>query len=899
MSWILTAVLFLLLAGIVVLNVFHGRKRGMIRTGIAIGVLLISALIAVLVSRVLSSSVSKTIVEALQGMPEMQTILNDLPSLASVIAAAASMLMAVTIFFLIYYVLRGILNLIVIIVLRTTSLLKKEKPEGTDQLVGTLLGGLLGVLIFCVFSMPMIGYLTLADDAMGALLQNGGDEVNDFVKQKTNDEVDLYQIHDELLHPLAKSPMVVATGVVTNPVLFSPLTVYQVDGERVTMRREVPAFCRVAGGVMAVGSTLQDTTEINDRQLQIMDTLADDFGDSAILCRVGSEFLCGASSSWLNGETFMGVAKPSVDEMLDPTLQAALEIFKTSDAENIEGDLRTVLHVLASLARSQVLEQMDQFDVLLQTLGESGVVEEVMRELGSNERMAPLVTEISNLGIRALASVLGIPADASAQYQELMNELANAISEVSALPEEERAAALADRVTEKMEAYGVDVPEDIANTVSEAMLEDFAEGEITSERVQEFFKVYAASSSIEEYVSDQTGMQTGDDTYVLSLADRMDGMKVDENGIVTLPDGTVLRYYNFSALERSGAYRLRNEDLGNLGTLCDAASMVSCIVTLEDLLCIGGLSPENAEQEAAFFQKIVNEAAKIATLIQNDAETEEILEAVGGLMDAMSVSEIVGGENATRMMTAILQSDSVTGTTGFTPKEAEELSRSIQESAKEEGGSYTGTMKTVSKAVSVVKAVNDDHMTDAEREARVIELMENLTPASASALEKMSTVNMMKAFGVPEKNAPGSADMAGSLFLHLADYAKDHDDYAAEAGAVNLLFHMALSCKETTYDYAFSDPDTGRVGRTGKTAYVFVQTMVESTVVSATMNDVVYRDGVAMQDPLGLENSFNQADRAELIDAIRQYASAHPTEEVKHRLSCVAALTNLTSVSDQ
>lgn len=37
MSWILTVGLFLLLAGIVVINVFHGRKRGMVRTGIASG----------------------------------------------------------------------------------------------------------------------------------------------------------------------------------------------------------------------------------------------------------------------------------------------------------------------------------------------------------------------------------------------------------------------------------------------------------------------------------------------------------------------------------------------------------------------------------------------------------------------------------------------------------------------------------------------------------------------------------------------------------------------------------------------------------------------------------------------------------------------------------------------
>lgn len=505
MSWILTVGLFLLLAGIVVINVFHGRKRGMVRTGIAIGVLLVSVIISVFVSRAVASAARGRVVDLLRETEEMQAVFRDLPSLAPLISATVSTLIAVVIFFMIYYALRGILNLIVMIVLRATGFSKDEKRTGTDRLVGTLLGAVLGVMIFCVIAMPTVGYLTLADDAIGALLTNGGDEAEKFVKDKTggeDDGVDLYVLHDEVLHPLADSPMVVGTGIFTNNLLFRPLTTCKIDGQRVVIMREVPSLCRVAGGMMAVGNTLEDTsavsTEQRDRQLKIMDTLADDFGDSKVLCQLGSEFLSGASTAWLNGETFIGLEKPSVDEMLEPTVNAALEIFKTSDEGNIEGDLRTVLHVLASLARSQVLEKMNDFDALLQTLSESGVVEEVMRELGNNERMAPLATEISNLGIRALASVLGIPADASAQYEELMNELAAAITEVLALPEEERVAALSSRLTEKMDAYGVDVPADIADTVAEAMLTDFADGDVSAERVQEFFKVYADSSTIEE-----------------------------------------------------------------------------------------------------------------------------------------------------------------------------------------------------------------------------------------------------------------------------------------------------------------------------------------------------------------------------------------------------------------
>ena len=114
--------------------------------------------------------------------------------------------------------------------------------------------------------------------------------------------------------------------------------------------------------------------------------------------------------------------------------------------------------------------------------------------------MAPLVTEISNLGLRALASVLGVPANASEQYDKLMTELADSVNAVMALPDGERVAALSDLATKRLNEYGVEVPQDIAKTVAEAMLTDLAGGEITAEGMQEFFRKYAASSSIETYV---------------------------------------------------------------------------------------------------------------------------------------------------------------------------------------------------------------------------------------------------------------------------------------------------------------------------------------------------------------------------------------------------------------
>lgn len=43
MGWILSGMMLLVLAGIVILNLFRGKKRGVVRTGISVCILIASA----------------------------------------------------------------------------------------------------------------------------------------------------------------------------------------------------------------------------------------------------------------------------------------------------------------------------------------------------------------------------------------------------------------------------------------------------------------------------------------------------------------------------------------------------------------------------------------------------------------------------------------------------------------------------------------------------------------------------------------------------------------------------------------------------------------------------------------------------------------------------------------
>lgn len=74
MGWILSGMMLLVLAGIVILNLFRGKKRGVVRTGISVCILIVSAFAAIIASRKVSVVIAEAIVAAMRKSDDMQEV---------------------------------------------------------------------------------------------------------------------------------------------------------------------------------------------------------------------------------------------------------------------------------------------------------------------------------------------------------------------------------------------------------------------------------------------------------------------------------------------------------------------------------------------------------------------------------------------------------------------------------------------------------------------------------------------------------------------------------------------------------------------------------------------------------------------------------------------------------
>lgn len=66
MGWILSGMMLLVLAGIVILNLFRGKKRGVVRTTVSVCALIASAFAAIIASRKVSVVIAEAIVAAMR-----------------------------------------------------------------------------------------------------------------------------------------------------------------------------------------------------------------------------------------------------------------------------------------------------------------------------------------------------------------------------------------------------------------------------------------------------------------------------------------------------------------------------------------------------------------------------------------------------------------------------------------------------------------------------------------------------------------------------------------------------------------------------------------------------------------------------------------------------------------
>ena len=129
---------------------------------------------------------------------------------------------------------------------------------------------------------------------------------------------------------------------------------------------------------------------------------------------------------------------------------------------------------------------------MVQSMGQSGLLTEMLGKLEESERLHTLASELKALSIRLVSNMLGVDKLQSGEYAEMMDDVASTLTDALSMSEDERDALILDSIKNSFSGQGFDVPDEVALKMSHQMIDELgADGEITESELTDYLLNHA------------------------------------------------------------------------------------------------------------------------------------------------------------------------------------------------------------------------------------------------------------------------------------------------------------------------------------------------------------------------------------------------------------------------
>ncbi len=274
-----------------------------------------------------------------------------------------------------------------------------------------------------------------------------------------------------------------------------------------------------------------------------------------------------------------------------------------------------------------------------------------------------------------------------------------------------------------------------------------------------------------------------------------------------------------------------------------------------------------------------------------DFDVKTVLGSMGPALDSFSETQTIGKEHTAYILKALLQSELVHDKIGFSVLEATDSANSITKNA--ETKKYDGMLNSLALVVDAVEAASNP---DIDTTEAVNKMLDDLTPETAEVIQTMATPSVVQNYGVSEKSAEPVSEMISNTFGNLSSAKEEgmsDEEYAKESAAVSDMMNVLMSAGSSESSSVFGEDST-----TGKTAGEYIDTIMDSSVMSKTLVETVYGDGdEAKSDPLNSEREITESEKTGFVDAANAKWSSMSTEEQnedsKKELTAIGAVINV------
>lgn len=462
----ITTIVFLVFAALFTfLGVLKGKKYTWVFSAARIVGAVISAvltmLLSVLIARLLGGLAAGILGDAFTG--DMAGLLEELPSLRFALEALVAMFISPILFWPIFPIVYNLLNILLKWICRMLVKVLPHKISGVPEPsteegeqpkkrrrnaplravganpVGMILGGVCGLLLFCIALVPLVGLTgTVHDVAVTAVAASGQEDELPPVVTKALDES-------------VNNVGAVVVRTVGGQALYNGLTTYWAGEDTVHLNHEL-SFVGSLGGALA---TYADADIPRAEAAEAIRNLEPALAEATLLPKVGAELVSTASGHWTEGEAFHGIQLPS-PAGYESLIQTIVTTQNGATVQTFCEDMGTVIRMVASLVEKDAMSQIKGDAMAL--IGNEDLTEDLLYELLENPRLYVTIGTALDLGVEKIGDSLEMHSSRAALYDELCAELA-AVARLKNAEDAEACSRVAADYRKVMESYGIEVAE--------------------------------------------------------------------------------------------------------------------------------------------------------------------------------------------------------------------------------------------------------------------------------------------------------------------------------------------------------------------------------------------------------------------------------------------------------
>ena len=496
---------------IVATNVFfgisRGARRGFIKETVNIASIVAAIIISLLVTPIISQLIAAAVMQILRVTPFYINMFQNSVYMDFIITGIASILISSVLFLVVYGVVKKFLGVVFKLVSRSKEknrakemFPREDAPayEKRPGVWGGAAGAVAGLLSAVIIMAPITGTLRMVNAGIGII---DAANKNFFALPEARREV-------ENLKKYANDGVSIMLYNVGGEVIYSSAASTMMNGETIYATQEVEAMEVLVTDLMSLVNSMQNL-DATDEQAAAIEGICVHMRDSKLIDYLMAEFLPQAAGAWMRGEPYMGMARPVLNDMVDPAFDAILQICASSNVYNVKENTVSLLRIYSIILSSGILQAGGDINAIIACVEQSGLIAKLNAEIDKNPNMSIIKTYTAEIAVRAIAdNIYGSFGDlgnlgnigdlvASPEYADLTQKLADAIETINNKgygTEQEKISAMTDYAKEYLSDYGVEIPEGVAEPIAQIMLSKVGAGEeISAADIEDFFKSYLSN----------------------------------------------------------------------------------------------------------------------------------------------------------------------------------------------------------------------------------------------------------------------------------------------------------------------------------------------------------------------------------------------------------------------